>query len=320
MFTPEELNSQNKVVYICLYRSDLSVWKGIKNFENLTFGEKFKLARDAQNLFTAVENTELINTLIVLECYCFQYKLIVDGSLEFNMNSRLKFFTIAVGHKSFPFDHHRVIGVKTDWFNKSQLYGICSNSFKISKMNPPYTDNCFHYPDIGIKDRNDAVALCESNHTNLSSEKVVMGNETQYFNYKQIEKDAINCDEARFKLDCEQRLYITQVAVDKYGAKSNSSILFPSDYQASFTVVSKPRIDNIDYVTYILGALGSWIGFSFIGINPVPLLFRVEGQENRGSINHGSCQTNIRMIRRELMHTKRELMKMKLFVHSKHKK
>lgn len=37
---------------------------------------------------------------------------------------------------------------------------------------------------------------------------------------------------------------------------------------------SKPRIDNIDYVTYIFGALGSWFGFSFIQLNPVGIFLQ----------------------------------------------
>lgn len=39
-------------------------------------------------------------------------------------------------------------------------------------------------------------------------------------------------------------------------------------------IVSKPKIENVDYMTYILGALGFWIGFSFIQLNPVNKFFR----------------------------------------------
>lgn len=41
-----------------------------------------------------------------------------------------------------------------------------------------------------------------------------------------------------------------------------------------------PRIDTISYVTYILGAIGSWIGFSFIGINPIPNFIKIDPNQN----------------------------------------
>ena len=45
-----------------------------------------------------------------------------------------------------------------------------------------------------------------------------------------------------------------------------------SDYDPSFAAESKLRIDDIDFVTYILGALGPWLGFSFLAVNPIPYL------------------------------------------------
>ena len=88
-----------------------------------------------------------------------------------------------------------------------------------------------------------------------------------------------------------------------------SVVTFVLDTDASFSVISKPKIDDIDYVTYILGALGSWIGFSFIGINPIPHLFEKEGVNY--AISHKSCHSNIKFIRRELIQSKRESIKMK---------
>ena len=58
--------------------------------------------------------------------------------------------------------------VKTDWINKTRMFIVKSNSFKILKMESPYSDRCFNYPDIGLRDRNDAIATCESNRTHVS--------------------------------------------------------------------------------------------------------------------------------------------------------
>ena len=43
----------------------------------------------------------------------------------------------------------------------------------------------------------------------------------------------------------------------------------------SFFIESKPRIDDIDFVTYILGAFGFWFGLSFLSINPVPCFLAI---------------------------------------------
>ena len=37
-------------------------------------------------------------------------------------------------------------------------------------------------------------------------------------------------------------------------------------------VVSQPKIAMIDYITYVLGACGTWFGFSFLILNPAPFV------------------------------------------------
>ena len=44
--------------------------------------------------------------------------------------------------------------------------------------------------------------------------------------------------------------------------------------------------------------MGSWLGFSFIGINPIPYLMRKQENSNAG-INHGSCQSKVNNVKRE---------------------
>ena len=51
-----------------------------------------------------------------------------------------------------------------------------------------------------------------------------------------------------------------------------------SDDDPSFEMESKPRINAIDFITYIFGALGSWIGFSFLVINPVPWVLKTRNK------------------------------------------
>lgn len=41
-----------------------------------------------------------------------------------------------------------------------------------------------------------------------------------------------------------------------------------------FSIISKPRIDNIDCATYIFGALGLRIGFCFLQLNSIRTFFQ----------------------------------------------
>lgn len=40
----------------------------------------------------------------------------------------------------------------------------------------------------------------------------------------------------------------------------------------SYEIRSKERIVEIDFATYVLGAIGTWFGLSFININPSLLI------------------------------------------------
>ena len=77
-------------------------------------------------------------------------------------------------------------------------------------------------------------------------------------------------------------------------------------------MISKPKIDDIDYVTYILGALGSWFGFSFIGINPIPYLLEMPGREKVIPINHNIYKTRYKQIKLELVEKTKEINSIKL--------
>lgn len=53
-------------------------------------------------------------------------------------------------------------------------------------------------------------------------------------------------------------------------------LLFESDVNVSYYIESKPRIDNIDYDTYVLGAMDSWLGFTFLMLNPVLYCMKIK--------------------------------------------
>ena len=292
VFTAEELQSQDKIVYICFYFHDEPIWtEDWHHFLKMSYAEQFRISRDTEHWFAFLRKAELIDELIAEGVYCRKFNITMGSTIGLDRSSGIFYLSITIGLMSHPFDKHRLIGVKTNWKNNSQEYVITSHSFTISKLTPPYTDNCFNYPDIGLENRNDAVAMCDSNATHLAFRKVVRKNDSEHSNYKQKKKRETNCDQSKFKVDCDQSLFITQVVTNDHHDEKNSTMVFPVDTQASFSVMSQPRIDNIDFVTYILGAFGSWVGFSFIGINPVPFFMRKKNDSKRRTFRSHKSRT-----------------------------
>lgn len=44
----------------------------------------------------------------------------------------------------------------------------------------------------------------------------------------------------------------------------------------SFLIESKPRIDNVDYIAYVFGALRIWAGFCFLQLDPTVIFFHCQ--------------------------------------------
>ena len=312
VITPEETESKRKVAYVCFHNSQVIDENKESIFEeqNPNFGDLFRAIISVDKAFSYKHESPLIGQLILGLQYCFQFK-IRDGSyLQFqeSFDSTIEKFKVSIGHVAFPFNNNRLILAGTLDTEPRKDSHVNSNAFKLIKLQFPYTDNCFNYPDIGARDKLDAIANCASESAGsgyLSHDKVICKSDTNYHNYT-LAKESFNCGQTNFKPDCFQRLYLTQISLEEPSVQSQATIHFVPDTDASFSVVSKPRIDNIDYVTYILGALGSWIGFSFIEINPVPHFLEIDGNQGVNSINHGVCREQFKQIRRELYQTKRE--------------
>ena len=214
-----------------------------------------------------------------------------------------------------------MILIEPKWRN--EIYVFKSNSFAILKLESPYSDHCFNYLEIRFRDREDAIADCGSNQTHISNGKVIPKFIFKFSNLTLSEdiyhlNKVVECRQQFSKVDCDVRLYLTQTTILEFENSTETYVRLRRDSDASISVVSKPRIDHIDYVTYILGALGSWIGFSFIRINPIPLLFKIDKSDNY-PINYYSY-SNMKFIRRELMQMKRESIKMKQHISSLERK
>ena len=161
----------------------------------------------------------------------------------------------------------------------------------------PYEDNCKRYFGSNSIDRLDAIVNCVNfksflENSMLSNIKVFKRGDIFYGKYRVNvsgnEEYTEECERKYKQLDCSSTVYLTEATTPKYIYRyplpARNFFYTGGDSDPSFMIRSKPRIDNIDYVTYILGALGAWIGFSFVAINPIPFFLRIDLFETDSNI------------------------------------
>ena len=319
IFTPEESKWCEKVAYVCFWDHELKNAEKLAELNvydpnTLTIGQRFETRLTSDQIFFYVHGFERKYAFIVSNNICFQFQFKSDEtSIAFHEQvANVSYFWLAIGHESNNYDESRRIPATTNWINNSQVFEAKSNSFKILKMLSPYSDHCFNYSDIGLRDRNDAIATCGSSQTHVSPNKVVRETDVKFFNsftnWTGHAETQRKCAMTHVKPDCNQRLFLTRLTTEvSYHSAIISAIYFAKETDASFSVISKPKIDDIDYVTYILCALGSWIGFSFIGINPIPHLFQMPGAAKVTHINHNICKSRYKQIKLELVKKTKEI-------------
>lgn len=86
------------------------------------------------------------------------------------------------------------------------------------------------------------------------------------------------CDRKYKRIGCQTEIFFTKSLVQLVkGSKTLFGVWKDVVSQdASMTVISKPRIDHIDYFSFVLGTVGVWLveesrGFSVLSLNPVTL-------------------------------------------------
>lgn len=173
---------------------------------------------------------------------------------------------------------------------KEVAFYITSFSYFTRKLKTPYVDHCVDYREFNYADKQDAISSCMnaqdlSTTNELSKAYAIARNETQYYSYR-IDNGLRDANLYRHCFyqyqndDCERESTFTQTITKKYlpTKETNNTILIKqiSSKQPSFNIESKPMIADIDFVTFILGALGSWIGFSFLNLNPIRFVLKVK--------------------------------------------
>lgn len=292
---PSEMDLRSNLFFLCFRNHELiepNKYNNLtgKNYANIKWTSLrdipvniiSQVTRPADEIFRT--KNRLRSEFLSWLNYCFKFTghhpiTITNDSLR-----TVTEFVSLVGHKDYPLDPSIAVEVQ---FTKNVPKGfwVKSKSYHIVKLTPPYKDQCFSYPSIGKVNQREAVADCMSNETSLwidkdlSKEKYNSSNKLHSDEYE--ESDLDECWRIFSKSDCDVLFHLTQIRMKDTKYFNESYIDFDLNDDVSILAYSQPRIDTISYITYILGAMGSWLGFNFIGINPVPHLLVMSDNQNK---------------------------------------
>lgn len=170
---------------------------------------------------------------------------------------------------------------------------IESHSYFVTKLSFPYVDDCINYSKFGFRNQDDAIIKCVRNISTLYG--FMTRNDSSFLQSRSLmrtdsaKEHLRGCDLKYHKGDCMKESIFTIIHqyMQPRVNKTNTELIRIDDIdnlielymekgnEPSFKVESKPRINLIDFITYILGAMGSWLGFSFIACNPIPYFLKV---------------------------------------------
>lgn len=266
-------------------------------YRTLTFEEQFDIAI-REDIVESNSSMNFVHGNVI--CHHIppshnNYPRISSGKLR---NVKFLFIKISEKYPNIDMRRHITVAHEDDFISTIVL---SSFSFHGKKLKTPYADRCIDFKSLGLSGRIEATTSCieqDGNQTKVSNDRMVLENETDLLKYR---KGSVDIFPECLKYDgneCDSHEIFTQL-ISKVSRKINTKKITirgcsgPPEYcekfipieraryefvikpanQPSFSIISKPKIDDVDLITYILGALGSWIGFSFWGINPIPYIF-----------------------------------------------
>ena len=303
---PEEIISEEEFMNICFNNLEIlnhkkciilakSKENSIQDYINVfyrkgydisvfNFAERFNMTL---NMFDIYDPDLTTKDFIQGYRYCYQgpkssYYNFIANDLLSNVNK----VEISIGAALPIFDQSRLQKIDRIFpiENKSVILGASSYTYNITRMQSPYADHCIPYQDRGYADRNDATSRCENERLmqqyGVVSDSAIIA-KSDIDSYRNLTlrfhpvKGESSCKNLWKYFACNEIIFQTQISLNENNKLGHHLyFVFVDNKEASTRIVSKPRIDKIDYITYILGALGSWIEFSFIGINPIPWILK----------------------------------------------
>lgn len=300
---PGESKHKEHMQYLCFDDTEIFNWNEFSKLSNdkvfqsqknhsgwrkqhmrkLTVEQRFRIAADYQKILHKNNTVEFI----LGKKYCTsRTATAVDINKEY-IEAVIKIES-SIGNTLPHFDNRRMKVVqKRTKEDRIRNFKQTFFTYIIDKLSWPYTDNCLDYKHINYADRLDALTTCQndiaiSEFNALSPHRWILRNSYEYYNYTVTYDSKTGtyrdiCSARYPHVDCHNRVFLTDLEVfEPLPLKHNVISISIGNVDPSFTINSKPRIDHIDYVTFILGTLGTWLGFSFIILNPVPYFMSVQ--------------------------------------------
>lgn len=206
--------------------------------------------------------------------------------------SKVRMFGISISDILPYVDYHRLIyhffHTKPIIENKTMnVIVIDSHKYRISKLESPYTDQCFDYTNIGFFNQRDAITNCYNNlsYNEILNYIAIQKSDKRFMNSIAVDDSNITilniCENRYYKQDCIKNITFTRSTMEKTNyIKPGLAFQNKDSQDPSFTITSKVKIDLIDYISFVLGVISSWLGISAISLNPIPHLFRFNDQED----------------------------------------
>lgn len=282
----------------------------------LTIADKFKVSYKFHEIFDHSEalfnHSDLIGTNFILDYYtCYNINrdstaapfIQIDWDSGFGVRdidhyqfnqilSRNSNMIEDVGNIYAFMSTPGIIPWKEFYFNpiifakaSKQLYiDLTSYGHYIEKLQLPYIDACINYSMLNYMDRSDAVNDCINNlgikHHNEGYRRKIFLISTNYTT-TDLRQYREKCEIKYSNSDCKSaNIYTTNVVTEQNIDDRENEIQIASELSKdpSIEITSQPKIANIDYVTYVLGACGTWFGFCFLMINPADLISKYCGK------------------------------------------
>ena len=336
---PEEINDTELVLNVCFENDEIirgweyDIILGVnKTFFKLSEDDRNRIRRDIvlnmtvkerfnsiPKIKTLFRESRYIEEYLLGSKYCFQITYLKDIAIWGPYLFQIKSASFSRGKKFPLFDHRRLLTLNMQMHNSIFQIDVRSYLYHMENLEWPYQDNCKRYTDlIPDRDRLRAIVTC-ANLISMSRDRMLYANipitrnislEMYRINATVSEEDENECEKRFPYLDCTYTVYLTEASYPKSVSKppylSELFLTTGGDSDPSFVIKSKPRIENIDYVTYVLGSLGAWLGFSFVAINPIPyiLKIRISGIENSGDTSIIDCKAQISILKNQIKESK----------------
>lgn len=163
-------------------------------------------------------------------------------------------------------------------------YLVSANRFETTRLKPPYITDCRDYVRDGYQDSYGCRESCILDKiTQRKLNRIPFAVRTTH-NYNwtrinrfdtfdasmmtQMNRDYIACYAKCHREDCFSESYRVTVTANPY---DHFQVTYMTPTSISIQIMYSAFMNPIDFFTYIMSALGTWLGISVMGLNPVGL-------------------------------------------------